>query len=51
MKWSSALVTKMRESDISEFRVIIFWGIFLLGSYPTPHIRILVIEWLRVGFV
>ena len=26
-------------------------GDFLLGSYPTPRIRILVIEWLRVGFV
>ena len=28
----------------SRDRVIIFW-VFLLGSYPTPHIRILVVLW------
>ena len=26
-------------------------GDFLLGSYPTPHIRILVIEWIRLSIV
>ena len=24
---------------------------FLLGSYPTPHVRILVIEWIRLSIV
>ena len=36
MKWSSALVTKFGESDISEFRVTIFWGFFYEGL--TPHL-------------
>ena len=26
-------------------------GIFRLGSYPTPHVRILVIEWIRLSIV
>ena len=26
-------------------------GFFLLGSYPTPHIWILVIEWIRLSIV
>ena len=51
MKWSSALVTKMRESDIPQFRVIVFSFFFLLGSYPTPHIRILFIERIRLSIV
>ena len=47
----AALVTKMRESDIPQFRVKVFWVFFLLGSYPTPHIRILVILWIRLSTV
>ena len=27
------------------------FGFFLLGSYPTPHVRILVIEWIRLSIV
>ena len=44
------LIDELAVVVVSEFRVMDFW-VFLLGSYPTPHIGILVIEWLRVGFV
>ena len=33
MKWSSALVTKMRESDIPQFRVKVFW-VFSIRVLP-----------------
>ena len=37
------LIDELAVVVVSEFRVIIFW-VFLLGSYPTPHVRILVLN-------